>query len=79
MTSVSERCSAVIVEGNALPVLYDYIERSNRSRATLEVVKVCLQILINVMKVRYMYMYIHVHCIYVHVHNYVYLSSHIFT
>ena len=51
ITSVSQRCSQVIVDGNALTVLYDYINKSNRSRATLEMVKVCLQILLNVTKV----------------------------
>uniref|UniRef100_A0A1X7V6E3 Calponin-homology (CH) domain-containing protein n=2 Tax=Amphimedon queenslandica TaxID=400682 RepID=A0A1X7V6E3_AMPQE len=50
ITGVSEHCSRVIVEGNALTVLYEYISTSNRSRATLEVVKVCLLILFNILK-----------------------------
>ena len=52
ITNVSEHCSQVIVEGNALIMLYEYISTSNRSRATLEMVKVCLLILLNVIKVK---------------------------
>ena len=51
ITSVSERCSGIIVEGNALPVLFHFMRTSNRSRPTLEVMKTCLQILNNVAKV----------------------------
>ena len=51
MTSVSEQCSRVIVEEKVMAVLHDYISHTNRNRASLEVVKVCLQILINITKV----------------------------
>ena len=51
MTSVSEQCSRIIVEENVMTVLHDYISHTNRNRASLEVVKVCLQILINITKV----------------------------
>lgn len=51
ITSVSERCSVIIVEGNALPALFHFMGTSNRSRPTLEVMKTCLQILNNMTKV----------------------------
>ena len=60
MTSVSEKCSQVIVEGNALPVLFTFMEKSNRSRPTLEMVKICLKILNNLTKVNNHTM--HIHC-----------------
>ena len=51
MTFVSEGCSEVLVSSGALPVLLDLVAKTNRSTASLHVVKTITKILLNVTKV----------------------------
>ena len=51
MTFVSEGCSEVLVSSGALPVLLDLVAKTNRSAASLHVVKTIIKILLNVTKV----------------------------
>ena len=50
MTEVSEKCSQVVVSYNTIPVLLNFITSTNRSMASLHVIKVVLKILLNICK-----------------------------
>eukprot|EP00731_Ephydatia_muelleri_P019713 Em0012g538a len=50
MTEVSEKCSQVVVSYNTIPVLLNFISSTNRSMASLHVIKVVLKILLNICK-----------------------------
>ena len=51
VTRVSDRCSLVLVQAGALPVLYDLIDSTNRNKASLLLVETALQILLNLTRV----------------------------
>lgn len=51
MTEVSERCSQVVVAFSTIPVLLNFISTTNRSMASLQLIKVVLKILVNICKV----------------------------
>lgn len=51
MTYVSEGCSKALVSSGALSVLLDLMAKTNRSAASLHVVKTIVRILLNVTKV----------------------------
>ena len=51
MTLVSESCSLAVVTSHSLPILLQLITSSNRSDASLHVVKTTVRLLANVSKV----------------------------
>lgn len=51
MTYVSEGCSKALVSSGALSVLLDLVAKTNRSAASLHVVKTIVRILLNITKV----------------------------
>ena len=51
ITSVSKSCTETIVSSGALAVLLDLVTQSNRSSASLLVIKTIIRILLNVCKV----------------------------
>ena len=51
ITRLSDTCSLVLVETGALPALCAVLDGSNRNRASLVLVKIALQILLNLTRV----------------------------
>ena len=52
MTSVSKSCTETMASSGALVVLLDLVTQSNRSSASLMIIKTIIRILLNVCKVR---------------------------